>query len=32
MRLKDKVAWITGGSAGIGRETVLRFVREDPDF
>jgi 3-oxoacyl-[acyl-carrier protein] reductase len=27
-RLQDKVAVITGGSAGIGRATVLRFARE----
>lgn len=32
MWLKDKVAWITGSGAGIGRAMVLGFVREDPDF
>ena len=28
MRLKDKVAWITGAGAGIGRATALRFAAE----
>ena len=28
MRLKNKVAVITGGASGIGRATVLKFVRE----
>ena len=28
MKLKDKVAWITGGGGGIGRATALRFASE----
>ena len=28
MRLKDKVAWITGAGAGIGRATAVRFAGE----
>ena len=28
MRLKDKVAIITGGGTGIGRGTAIRFAQE----
>jgi NAD(P)-dependent dehydrogenase (short-subunit alcohol dehydrogenase family) len=28
MKLKDKVAWITGAGSGIGRATALRFASE----
>ena len=28
MRLKDKVAVITGGASGMGRATTIRFVEE----
>ena len=28
MKLKDKVAIITGGTAGIGAATAIRFVQE----
>jgi 3-oxoacyl-[acyl-carrier protein] reductase len=28
LRLKDKTAIVTGGGNGIGKETILTFVRE----
>ena len=28
MRLKDKVAVVTGGASGMGLETVMRFAAE----
>ncbi|NMC61532.1 MAG: SDR family NAD(P)-dependent oxidoreductase, partial [SAR324 cluster bacterium] len=32
MNLKDKVAIITGGARGIGREIALHFAREGCDI
>jgi len=32
MRLKDKVAFVTGGAKGIGREIALTFAREGCDI